>query len=487
MILNHLWTILEIDSSKAEKGLARTEKKTDDLVKEFQTAEKQGTKAIGGLTQVAIKLAGALVATGAITKSISGAITLAQRTADLGDMAQNLDIAVSKLDMFSKAMFTTGGTIEGALGDINVLTQRLGKGFQDAEGPISQTLDTLGIKLNDSNGKARDAVDIITDLSGALEGMNRPQAFATLKQLGITDPKVIENILKGRKELEALYRVEKERGLLGDKEVERAKKLTDAQDRLRSGVSRLSDGFLSKIIPALGKFVDWLGKAAEWAGKHEDVITGFFIAIAGVVTAVYLPAMLRAAAATLAATWPLLLIIATIALVGAAFAIAYEDIKAFTEGNESLLGDILTKYPAVKAMVLDMINLFKSLGDAINKAFFKVWEVIANVFKFITDGIARVVKAIGSIPGFSAGIANSGLLGSPKTVLDAASANPMNARTSAAISNSNSSSNSSNVQIGQLTVETKATDAKGIAKDTRGELSKQLRDLQAENKSAVTR
>lgn len=496
MILNHLWTILEIDSSKAEKGLARTEKKTDDLVKEFQTAEKQGTKSFGSLTSMAVGLAGALAVASAAAKAVSGAIGLAGRTDDLADLSANLDIAVGKLDMFGKAMFATGGTAEGAFGDLNTLTQRLGKGFEDAEGPISQTLNTLGIKLNDSSGKAKDAIDIITELSGSLESMNRPQALTALKQLGITDPKVIENILKGRKELEALFAVEKARGLVGEKEIERAGKLTDAQDRLRAGTARLADGFLENLIPVVGKVIDWLGKMVDWAGEHESVITGFFIAIGAVVAAVYLPAMLSAAAATLAATWPILAIIAVVALLGAAFAIAYEDIMAFIDGNESLIGDIFNKFPAIKDLVLDVINIFRLLAFEIGNAFEAVWETIKSIFDFITDGVAGVVKAIKSIPfvqgiakSFSAGVTNSGVVSSltPNTVLDAASANPMNSKTSAAISNSNSSSNSSNVQIGQLTVETKATDAKGIAKDTKGELSKQLRDVQAENKSAVTR
>lgn len=496
MILNHLWTILEIDSSKTEKGLERTEKKTDDLVKEFQNVEKQGNKSLGGLTSIAVKLAGALAASQVIAKSISGAIGLAGRVDDLNDLAQNLDINVSKLDAFSKAMYATGGSVEGAFGDIQTLTQRLGKGFKDAEGPIADTLNTLGIKLTDSKGNAKDAIDIITELSGSLESMNRPQAFAALKQLGISDPKVIENILRGRKELEALFDVEKARGVIGEKEVERAGKLTDAQDRLRAGVSRLTDSFLSKIIPALGKVIDWLGKVADWSGKHQDVITGLFIAIGGVITAVYLPIMARAAIATLAATWPMLLLVAAAAAVGVAFAIAYEDIKAFSEGNSSLIGDILGKYPAIKALVLDMINLFSKLGEGLKNLFLSVWDSIFSVFEWILNGVKKVISAVSTIPlvktltnSFSSGVKNSGVVEGmiPNTVLDSASSNPFNAKTSNAISNSSANSNTNNVNVGQVVVETKATDAKGISAGIKGELADQLRNVQAENKSAVTR
>lgn len=483
MILNHLWTILEIDSSKAEKGLERTEKKTDDLVKEFQVAEKQGNKTFTGLAAVATKLLGAIVAAGAAAKTISGTIALAEATADLGDMADNLDVAVEKLDMFAKAMYATGGSTEGALSTINMLTQRMGKGFEDAEGQISQTLDLLGIKLKDSSGNAKDAIDIITELSGSLEGLDRPQAFAVLKQLGISDPKVIENVLKGRKELEMLFKVEKERGLIGEKEVERARKLADAQDSLRAGVRRLTDAFLSNFIPVIATVIEWLGKMVDWAGKHKDVITGFFIAIGTVLTVLYLPAMIAAAAATLAATWPLLLMVAAVAAVAAGFALAYEDVMAFIEGNDSLIGQILEKFPMIQEMVENVIKTFKVMGQAILDSFKVVEDGLRAIFEFISNGIAKVVGAFKSMP-FMGSMTNA-LAG--EIMVQSASSSPMNSKTSAAISNGASSSTSSNVQIGQVVVETKATDSKGIAKDMKSDLSTQLRDVQSENKSVITR
>lgn len=483
MILNHLWTILEIDSSKAEKGIDRTEKKTEDLVDEFKKAENQGKKTFNGLATVATRLLGAIAAAGAAAKTIGGAVALAEQTANLGDMADNLDIAVEKLDMFSKAMYNTGGSAEGALGDINTLTQRLGKGFENAEGPIAKTLNTLGIKLKDSQGNAKDAIDVITDLSGALEGMNRPQAFAALQQLGISDPKVIENILKGRKELEQLFDVEKARGLIGEKEVERARKLTDAQDRLRAGVTRLSDAFLGKFIPIISKVIDWLGRMVDWAGEHKDVLTGFFIAIGTVLAVLYVPSMIAAAAATLAATWPLLAMIAIVTAVAAAFALAYEDVMAFIAGNDSLIGQIFDKFPMLKDLVFAVIDAFKFMGSAITGAFTSVWETIKSIFSFISDGVSKVIGLIKKIP--FVGSMTDALAGD--ATMSAASSNPMNAKTSAAISNGGNSSSSSNVQIGQVKIETQATDAKGIAKDTKSELSTQLRDLQTENKSAVTR
>ena len=71
--------------------------------------------------------------------------------------------------------------------------------------------------------------------------------------------------------------------------------------------------------------------------------------------------------------------------------------------------------------------------------------------------------------------------------MGAASANPMNAVSSNAISNSSNSSSETNVQVGQVTVQTQATDSQGISQAIGGDLSAQLKNLEAETATGVDR
>lgn len=484
MILDTLWTILKADTSEVDAAITKTRQSTDELVEGLHEAEKQGVKTGGTLTRVAIQIGSAILAAGGVAQTVSGAISLAESTADLGDLADNLDIAVDKLDAFRKAMFATGGTSEGALSTIESLTRRMGKGFRDADGPIGKTLAGLGVKLTNATGKAKDSVDIITELSGALEGVNRAQAYQTLQQLGISDPKVIENILKGRKEMEALLRVERERGVINQAEVERARKLADSQDALRANVKRLSDGFLNNFVPAVTKVIQWLERLTTWAGDHQDAIVGFFGAIAAVVAAVYLPAMISAAAATIAATWPIIAMVAAVTAVAAAFAIAYEDIKAFIDGNESLTGEILEKYPLVKTVIMGVVDAFRVMGDTIVRIFENAWRGMKRVYDFMVT----IGKAIGGILGDA--IENNPISGTLKVaheVMGAAAAAPANMVTSSMINNQTANRSETRVQIGQVAVNTQATDAQGIAGSIGNELQDQLLSVQAENSSGITR
>ena len=65
------------------------------------------------------------------------------------------------------------------------------------------------------------------------------------------------------------------------------------------------------------------------------------------------------------------------------------------------------------------------------------------------------------------------------------SANPINPMTSQAISNQSSTTNETNLSIGEIKVETQATDAQGMANGTKDALQSQLQDLGHQTSSGM--
>ncbi|MDE9512134.1 hypothetical protein KKJ15_19875 [Xenorhabdus bovienii] len=59
--------------------------------------------------------------------------------------------------------------------------------------------------------------------------------------------------------------------------------------------------------------------------------------------------------------------------------------------------------------------------------------------------------------------------------------------TSQAISNQSHQTNEVNMQIGELNVNTQATDAQGVAKDVKGELTNQMQDLGQQTATGVAK
>lgn len=486
----------------AQEGATKADLERAKAAIEASEAVEAQSKSVAGL---AAKLAGALVAGLSVGATISGVLSRATEIGELQRTSEALNIAIGDLDAFGKAAERAGGDAQGARDSLTDMAEALGEAMSDKESGRAKAFKALGIAITDTNGKAKDGLTGILDLASAVEGLDRSAAVFKIKELGITDNRTVELILKGRKELERMLAVQKAQGVVTKEAAERAKVFNEALFALRGSTSNTANGFFDALIPALTKVIEWLTKVVDWAGEHRDVIVGFFIAIAAIVTAVYLPAMVAAAAATLAATWPLLAIIAVITAVAAAFALVYEDVMNFIDGNDSLIGQIFEKYPMVKDAVMAIVDVFKLLGSIVAQ----VWESLIIGFKqvidFVMTGVKQIASGISSVAGYfglgddespaSKGAQPSGSGQDPLDVpsiamangaIAAASSSPLNGVSSSAISSGAQTKNST-VEIGQVTVNSQATDAQGVAKDMNSELSSQLKNLEHESATGVAR
>lgn len=304
--------------------------------------------------------------------------------------------------------------------------------------------------------------------------------------------------------------------------------------------------------------------------------------------------MLSAAAATIAATWPFIAIGLAIAAAAAAFALIYDDVMNFIDGNESFIGQVSEKYPlvgkivrwmidafkelwntlllgakqigefvgaafmhivdgisyainylvdsygSIESYVNDAINIFEamkegiaaafqfvvdivatsiaaiaagidtvreftsatlaafqSMADGISAIFAFIVDVVKNSLSFVSGGLDKIksgLSGVASFLGFGedgedglAGADNvSGAMGAANTYLATAAAAPTNSISSSAISNSTRNSET-NVQIGEVKVQTQATDAQGISQDMGSELKTQLKDLEHNSSTGVAR
>ena len=562
-LLEELLIRIGVDASGVDRNIDQSTKKADDLTKSLGESESQANSTGAAFAGFAAKALGALTAALSVGNAISGAVARAEMIGELSRTSEALGIAIGDLDAFGKAAERAGGDAQGARDSLTDMAEALGEALSDKESGRAKAFQALGIAITDTNGKAKDGLTGILDLASAVEGLDKSAAVFKIKELGITDNRTVELILKGRKELERMLAVQKAQGVVTKEAAERAKVFNEGLYALRAATSSATNSFLDSLIPALTKVIGWLTKVVEWAGEHKDAIIGFFIAVGAIVTAVYLPAMIAAAAATLAATWPLLLIIATITAVAAAFALVYDDIMNFIDGNNSFIGQIFEKYPMVEKVVMALIDIFKAfwdtlmagaaqIGGFVTAAFLQIvagikfavdylaeaygsfsqfsadvvsvfqsmGELIASIFSgivdavkgsiaFVMDGINKV-KSVGSAVAGYVGLGDDEPAGENKPALPsgsgqdpldvpgndsiamannaigAASASPLNAVSSNAITNSTQTRNST-VEIGQVTVNSQATDAQGVAKDMNSELSSQLKNLEHESATGVAR
>lgn len=540
-LLDTLLLVFKADTSQADAGLDSARKKSDELIDSIRDADAAAGKAGASLKAMAAGALGGLAAAFSVSAAISGAFARADNIRAIEQTSDAIGAAIENVDAFGKAAEAMGGDAQGARDSLTDMAEKMGEAMSDVESGAAKAFKSLGISLKSADGSTKDAISGMLDLASAVEGLDRSAAVFKIKELGITDNRTVEMILKGRQELERMLRVQKEQGVVTKEAAENARKLTEATGSLKNMISSAGASFLDSIIPALTKVIEWLGKGVSWMQDNKDFVIGFFGSIAAVVTALYLPAMASAAIATLAATWPLLLIGAAISAAAAAFALIYDDVMNFVEGNDSFIGQVFEKYPMVEKIVMTLVDAFRqmwqilitgaqqvgdfviagfqqviagikaaidylseaygaitgfvdsslasfhSLSDGISAIFAFIVETVKGSLSFVTAGIDKIKSGVSGVSGFFGFGDSSSAMQSASQQIGAASSAPSNGVSSSAISNMANSSSETNVQVGQVVVQTQATDAQGISRDVGSELQSQLKNLEHESATGVAR
>lgn len=578
----------------AQQGATKADLDRAKAALEASGAMRKEEASVASLMGRLVGFAAASFSVGAI---VAGAFGRAETIRAIEQTSDALGIAIEDVDAFGKAAEAMDGDAQGARDSLTDMSEAMGEALADKESGRAEAFKKLGINIADANGKAKDGLTGMLDLAKAVEGMSKSEAVFKIKELGITDNRTVEMVLKGRQELERMLKTQKEQGVVSKESAENARKLSEAMGALKGSLNNASNGFIDALIPALTKVIEWLGKGVNWMAENQDFVIGFFTAIAAVVIGVYGPAMASAAIATVAATWPIIAIGAAIAAAAAAFALIYDDIANFIEGNDSFIGQIAEKYPIVGKIIFWLLDAFKqlwnfliigaqqigqavsdgfaqivsgigyaidfmvasygkisefagsvadifgqmvaavsaafgSIGDLVSSAVAGLFSAIDGVkefsgavvgqFRGMSDGIAEILNFVVGLvknamsfvsAGFdkiksgisgvaeffgisgSDGEEGSNASGSPqiddamsqaRQHLSNAGSAPSNGVTSSAISNSTSRT-SNEVNVGQLTVQTQATDAQGMASEARSELQSQLKDLEAQSATGVAR
>lgn len=548
-LLDTFVQVFEFDTRQADAAFKHVQRSTDDIIggmKQAQHAADKAAKSVSdfasgaeeSFTSLAKKALGVMGISMGLSAIFSESVSRAEEVEALDKLGKKINVTTADVDAFAGSVAELGGARESAQADLSAMAKAFG-GTADSMEKILATADKV-------------------------KGMSFDKAKAHLANLGVTDDKTIELMMRGRHEMERMMSLQKEYSGITKESIEQSRHFNQAMQGFRQSSGLLKNSFLEMVLPYLTKGMEFLSKFVGFCRENKNLIIGFFLAVGVAVAAYYVPPMLAAAAATLAATWPILAIVGIIALLAAAFALVYDDIMNFIDGNDSMIGRLLNAYPELRQVIITLWDAFKTLfeylkiaakfvADAVVDAYntmnnalnqFIGWLLdsikslakwgaqFGDVFDSVADGVVgiftwmweQVQKVIGWISGgldtiqngwakvkgwFGAGaddekeltverkISTEGevthripdaerpspqqdiqnMVGQGKAQIAAANNHPLNPVTSQAISNRSSVKNETTLNIGEVKVETKATDAKGMAAGTKDALQEQLQDL----------
>ena len=536
MLLNKMLFLFEADADSIKKGTQEGKKGADDLTSAMKKADDQSKKTSMNFASFAKGALGFITAAGIAKGAIGTAMAKSAEIHLLNQTSTAIGENIENVDAFSRALQDNGATGEAAVDSLTKVFLQLGNAASNSAGEQAKMFAEMGISLHDANGKMKGSVEIMGELAGVSDKLGSERAAAYFEKLGITDQRVVETLIKGRKELDESVKSHKALGGVTAETAAKAGKFDTAMNKLTHGLDRGAIKMTDMLLPAITWVIDKLGDLVKWFSENQTVITGFFIAIAAVAAYMYLPAMLAAAAATLAATWPFIAIGAAIGAAAAMFALIYDDIMNFIEGNDSLIGQIINDFPivgeiinfivegiktafAAAGMAADALwGGFKAMASGIVGVFKWMWEAVKEYFDFIGGVIDSVSSALSDTTdwvkdklGFSTEenvtrevedvyTGGDGSVSPSSRLIDTiqntqiaqqqiaqAQQQPANAMTSNAINNQRTNNIESNLTIGQVTVETQATDAAGVSAGLSDSLSAELEKMQANNATPITR
>jgi hypothetical protein len=396
----------------------------------------------------------------------------------MAHFSRSIGLNMVEVGAWSQAVIRAGGSAEGFQSSVASLTGQLTEFSLTGGGQIGETFARLGIQAFNSGGKIKTAFEVLPELADKFEQMGKAQAVNFGQKLGL-DIGTILLLQQGGRSVDALIRKQKELGVATEADAEAAIEFNIAWQNFVQRSQRGIIDLANIILPTLEGILDSFGDFVQFFKDNEELVTGFFFGVAAAITAKYLPAMIRAGIATYAALAPFLLIAAAIAAVGVVVALVYEDIVKFNAGQNSLIGEIIKKWPIVGEIIESVKNTFVSLFEIATKVFDIISKIVSmdfsDAFESFKDLLpdADTFKDLFTMPEFMEQFRINMETG--KSAFMEAQNNPLSAQTSNSISNANTANRSTSVSVGSVSVDARGGNSEEIAAGVGTALTDQMK------------
>lgn len=413
-ILDTFYTVFAADTKDLEEGLdkaRRDSKKTAEELKATDHAARKLGESIGRSLREFGGMVASYLAVRTLAESFYNAVDAADK---LNESTDRLGLNIEEISAWGDLVKKNGGSVDSFVGSIEQLNKGLSQMEVTGKSRVAPFLAELGIDLDTAAYKGKNALELLLPIADAFEGMDKQKSVAIGQRLGL-DQGTIAVLQQGRREVEELIRREKELGVITKEQGEIADKFGDQMDDTRHALRSLWLQVSTAVIPVL----TWLAKKFEevvlFMRDNKEFIVGLMIAIGAAIAFFAIPPLLSMAVAAFAALAPFLLIGAAVAAVGVAFALLYDDVMNFIEGNDSLIGQLLERYPLIGEILSGIGETFKWLGQtaadvaniiwaAWSMVFGAVGTLIAGIFSYWTDQLSIVKDVFVAVGQLVAGI-----------------------------------------------------------------------------------
>ena len=466
-LLDVFQIIFESDTSKLDEGLKKARKNSKETTEELSKTDKIAKKVGESFKDLLEEFGGMIVA----------GMTLAQVMHEVKDAANFIDPLSKTMNAFGldthevaawgEAVKISGGSAEGFTSTVKSLTMEMNSLQLTGSSSLIAPLARMGISMFDTSGKIKNVMDLLPQLADKFKAMGNVKSMRMGKMLGL-DEGTIMLLQKGRKAV--TEQVEQMKSLDGitKESAATAAEYHQSVDKVSFAMRGLFLELGNYILPVLEKFNDGVVNIIQFFKNNKDFSVGFFTAIGIAITTFVVPPLLTAAGAAFALVAPFLAVGLAVVGVGIAVGLLYDDIVNFSEGNDSMIGSAITKWPilgeiisSIKDDVKEIVDDIKDItnmdfGDFIKHPIDTIKKEMSNHFDVnhtwtVPNTVPVAIQAI-----------------------DGANSSPLNNINSNVLHNSNSSNRNLTVNVGQVSVNTQANDVDMISQNIADSLHLQL-------------
>lgn len=458
-VLETFFYLFKSDTTGVTQGSKEAKKTTDDLNKSIKDTAIVSEKLGAHFLSMAKQAGEALIAVFAVREAIHEVLDVDKAAGSLGRLAKTMQINVTDLDAWGKAVKDAGGD-QGAFNDsLKLLAANMEMVDVKGTSRVKPFFDEIGVNMLDSAGKVKKALDVLPEIAKAWEKYTPQEQLGLGRKMGL-DEGTIMLLQKGSKAVNALVLEMKEHRLVTKEDVKISEDFrieTEKQELAFYGLA-LSVG--SVVMPVLTDMM-------KFFRENKEIITDFFEVTTIIIVARYIPAITSAAIATWALIAPYVLLAAGVALVGAAIVLVADDFEHFFKGQQSIIGYIIKWWREFEDY----------LGDSFHMLFDGLLNDIKEVFAALAGGAEWLNEHLG-LKGAFGDINVKHSIAQGQQQLEVASSSPIAAQTSTSISNSAQSVvRKSDVTIQEMNINSSATNSDELANHVGGALTKQLRQV----------
>lgn len=381
-LLESFYFIFDADMSGVKKGLKDSDKANEDFGKSLEKTDKVAQKLGVAFVDLAKKATAAVASVAALGTLKKMTFDVADQTNEINMQARALTQSTEGLTAWQHAVIKSGGTAQGAtaaltgLRDKFIEIARMGGGM----GQDGFMLNQLGISREDMQKGITDPTSALGKLADTFQKLDDVQRQFVGKQLGF-DQGTIALLSKGRIALDDILAREKELGVVTAAQAEAATKFKLAQAALGITMDTVGREILINLLPVLQWLFEKTDAFVGFLRTHEGFTKTFFVGMAVVAADVLVPALLAVGAALLPIIGVPLLIGAALA----AIALVVDDVNAFMNGQNSVIGELSKKWPILGETVRAAVNVIVASLKLVNAGVADTFKYFMALGDFITD------------------------------------------------------------------------------------------------------